>query len=136
MWTLLSIAILVIITWVTIAIFKCYKLKNSRNTYPIFTRVIKNDRFPVYPFKDLAKHEDEECTICKQAFLNEDEVRVLDCTHFYHKVCIDEWFQNHQFCCVCKKDFSGQEFFFHRIRRDESLNALQLPAEIERNAGK
>ena len=128
MWVLLTIAIIVIIAWLTIAILKCYKFKKNKPVYPSFTRIIKNDKFPVTTFAELRQGEDEECTICKQRFLQDSEVRTLECKHFYHKNCIDEWFQNHQFCCVCKKEYCGQDFFSQRILNN-SLNA-SLPETV------
>ena len=76
-----------------------------------FTRIMKIDKFPVILFKQLDKHEEEECTICKQKFIEDAEIRLLECKHFYHKNCIDEWFQTSQFCCICKKDYSLQANF-------------------------
>jgi len=31
------------------------------------------------------------CTVCTEAFLSSDKVRVLPCGHFYHHGCIDRW---------------------------------------------
>lgn len=38
--------------------------------------------------KDVA----EFCSICLDAFNDEDELRVLPCGHVYHKLCVDRWF--------------------------------------------
>jgi hypothetical protein len=122
MWVLLSIATIVIFVWVIIAIVKC-KFKKNRKILPKFVKVLKNDKFPLIAFKDLEKSEAEECSICQQKFEAASLVRVLECTHFYHQNCIDEWFQGHQFCCICKREYNNNEYF-HNLA--EEPNRTQL----------
>ena len=113
MWVLLSVASLVVIIWLAIAIKKCSDHKKSRGAIQAYIRTIKNDSFPVMTYQKLRGSEEESCIICCQQFLPNDEVRVLACKHYYHKPCIDEWLQLHQFCCICKKKYSPQEIFNH-----------------------
>jgi len=50
---------------------------------------------------------DEElcCSVCLVEFDKEDEVRVLDCSHVFHKDCIDQWFTGSTVCPLCKRDY-------------------------------
>lgn len=132
MWVLLSIASVVIIVWVTIAITKCIKYKKRKRTHHNFTKIIKNDRLPVAIFKDLEKKDIDNCAVCLQKYLETSEVRVLECAHFYHKECIDEWFQNNPFCCICKRNYSGSDYIVNvapvvegYARQLSELNHLQ-----------
>lgn len=111
MWVLLGVASVVIILWILIAVRKCSNRKHQRNPIPAFIRIVKNENFPVMLFKQLNIKDEEACTICQQKFLEDDEVRILECKHIYHKSCIDEWLQAHQFCCICKKNFNPLDLF-------------------------
>jgi hypothetical protein len=35
--------------------------------------------------------EEQECPICTQPFIQDEDVRVLPCRHIHHKRCIDPW---------------------------------------------
>lgn len=40
-----------------------------------------------------------DCTVCTEAFMSSDTVRVLPCGHIYHHSCIDRWLLN--FAATC-----------------------------------
>eukprot|EP00126_Sphaerothecum_destruens_P013194 Sdes_comp22585_c0_seq1m21009 len=42
-----------------------------------------------------------ECVICMEPFLQTDMIRLLPCTHYYHKECVDVWFSKSLTCPVC-----------------------------------
>lgn len=50
----------------------------------------------------------EECCLCLERFLDEDMVRVLPCSHFFHQACVDDWFSARSFlprtCPLCKRN--------------------------------
>lgn len=51
------------------------------------------------------------CSICRCAFEDEDELRVLACKHADHKDCIDQWLKMSKACPLCHhevKDPSSQ----------------------------
>lgn len=52
-------------------------------------------------FKDLPKAQMPQCSICFEEFIPEDDVRVLDCKHYYHPTCIDRWLIGHSKRCPC-----------------------------------
>jgi len=50
----------------------------------------------------------EECCLCLDAYREEDEVRVLPCEHYFHKVCVDRWFASRRSmprsCPQCRRN--------------------------------
>eukprot|EP00930_Biecheleria_cincta_P071204 TRINITY_DN58724_c0_g1_i1.p1 TRINITY_DN58724_c0_g1~~TRINITY_DN58724_c0_g1_i1.p1 ORF type:complete len:235 (+),score=41.39 TRINITY_DN58724_c0_g1_i1:67-771(+) len=58
---------------------------------------------------DLAGHAlanagcaEQKCTVCLDNFTHGDELRMLPCTHRYHRKCIDKWLARSPACPVCK----------------------------------
>ena len=46
----------------------------------------------------------ENCVICMNAFVKNEEIRKIKCTHLFHRECIDEWLGREKKCPLCKKD--------------------------------
>lgn len=55
----------------------------------------------IVKFKDLPRMPMPQCSICFEEFIPEDDVRVLDCKHYYHPTCIDRWLIGHSKRCPC-----------------------------------
>lgn len=55
-------------------------------------------------FKNLGEKSMAQCTICFEDFQAEDEVRILDCKHYYHPGCIDRWLIGHSKRCPCCRE--------------------------------
>ncbi|EAS06316.2 tetratricopeptide repeat protein (macronuclear) [Tetrahymena thermophila SB210] len=55
--------------------------------------------------ESIVKGEDEEeiCNICLENLNNNQELRVLPCSHFYHTFCIDKWLLAKQSCPNCRQ---------------------------------
>ncbi|XWS69085.1 hypothetical protein CRYUN_Cryun04dG0149300 [Craigia yunnanensis] len=44
-----------------------------------------------------------ECCVCLCGFGADEEVSELSCKHFFHKVCLEKWFDNkHSTCPLCR----------------------------------
>ncbi|XP_057530391.1 probable E3 ubiquitin-protein ligase XERICO [Amaranthus tricolor] len=43
-----------------------------------------------------------ECCVCLCKFKDEEEVSELSCKHFFHKNCLDKWFNQHSTCPLCR----------------------------------
>ncbi|CAO2828874.1 unnamed protein product [Amaranthus hypochondriacus] len=43
-----------------------------------------------------------ECCVCLCKFEDEEEVSELSCKHFFHKNCLDKWFNQHSTCPLCR----------------------------------
>ena len=39
-----------------------------------------------------ADEECQECSMCMEAYMPDDKVKVLRCKHYFHSSCIDQWF--------------------------------------------
>ncbi|KAG8381880.1 hypothetical protein BUALT_Bualt05G0018800 [Buddleja alternifolia] len=48
--------------------------------------------------------EDAVCCICLTPYVNNDELRELPCSHFFHKECVDKWLKINATCPLCKAE--------------------------------
>ncbi|XP_034581959.1 E3 ubiquitin-protein ligase At1g63170 isoform X3 [Setaria viridis] len=67
--------------------------------------------------------EDAVCCICLTKYGDDDELRELPCTHFFHVQCVDKWLKINAVCPLCKTEIGGvvRSFFglpFGRRRVD------------------
>ncbi|KAK1417938.1 hypothetical protein QVD17_27074 [Tagetes erecta] len=46
--------------------------------------------------------EDAVCCICLAKYVNNDELRELPCSHFFHRSCVDKWLKLNASCPLCK----------------------------------
>ncbi|XP_057494302.1 E3 ubiquitin-protein ligase At1g63170-like isoform X1 [Actinidia eriantha] len=46
--------------------------------------------------------EDAVCCICLSRYANDDELRELPCSHFFHTECVDKWLKINACCPLCK----------------------------------
>ncbi|KAA8525346.1 hypothetical protein F0562_007236 [Nyssa sinensis] len=46
--------------------------------------------------------DDAVCCICLAKYGNNDELRELPCSHFFHKECVDKWLKINALCPLCK----------------------------------
>ncbi|PSS28904.1 E3 ubiquitin-protein like [Actinidia chinensis var. chinensis] len=46
--------------------------------------------------------EDAVCCICLAKYANNDDLRELPCSHFFHKECVDKWLKINALCPLCK----------------------------------
>jgi hypothetical protein len=56
---------------------------------------------------ELNQNEEVICTICRDTFTEGIEIRQLNhCGHYYHRNCIDTWFERHNSCPYCRHNLS------------------------------
>ncbi|KAK4871486.1 hypothetical protein RN001_015610 [Aquatica leii] len=62
-----------------------------------------------YSIRTLSKEEDltDKCVICVCHFDLNDKMRTLNCSHKFHRFCIDEWLVESYNCPVCRTDLMG-----------------------------
>lgn len=54
---------------------------------------------------NVVSDTEHTCTICQELLLPEQEGRKLNaCAHWFHRGCIDTWFQRNVHCPVCRHD--------------------------------
>ncbi|EGN94329.1 hypothetical protein SERLA73DRAFT_62241, partial [Serpula lacrymans var. lacrymans S7.3] len=60
---------------------------------------------PTAPYKEWATEEsDQRCPICLDDYLPSDPVlKLLECSHWLHKGCLETWLHNANTCPVCRK---------------------------------
>ncbi|RWW43243.1 hypothetical protein BHE74_00051118 [Ensete ventricosum] len=46
----------------------------------------------------------EVCCICLAKYVDNEELRELPCTHFFHKECVDKWLKINALCPLCKTE--------------------------------
>ncbi|CAD8060049.1 unnamed protein product [Paramecium sonneborni] len=62
---------------------------------------------PIQLYDELIKQfpgllDDDICQICLDQYKKEDQVRVTQCTHFFHVECIDLWIEKNEICPTCR----------------------------------
>jgi len=55
----------------------------------------------------LFSGEDAACCICLGKYANNEELRELPCSHFFHKDCVDKWLRINALCPLCKSEVNG-----------------------------
>lgn len=58
------------------------------------------------------------CCICLTKYEEDDELRELPCSHFFHTECVDKWLKINASCPLCKSEIDSGE---------------SLPASVESN---
>jgi len=75
-----------------------------------------------------------ECSICHEAIRRTKDT--LDCTHSFHRRCIDRWFQRANSCPVCRTPIVEENDNWieglHNIMREQFTRAIQ---DIDAGAG-
>jgi hypothetical protein len=68
------------------------------------------DKIPVNIYKDISpelKEKKDSCTVCREEYHDNDNVRTLRCGHVFHTECVDNWLMNHSHKCPCCRQTSG-----------------------------
>lgn len=81
-----------------------FKLKKNRdNNGEINSGVSEGGVIAAGTEKERAiSGEDAVCCICLAKYSNNDELRELPCSHFFHKECVDKWLKINALCPLCK----------------------------------
>ncbi|KAJ8442367.1 hypothetical protein Cgig2_018623 [Carnegiea gigantea] len=53
--------------------------------------------------------EDAICCICLTRYMDDEELRELPCTHFFHAECVDRWLKINATCPLCKFEICERE---------------------------
>ncbi|CAL2234590.1 unnamed protein product [Prunus armeniaca] len=85
--------------------FKLKKNKNSDNRDSSSAGVSEGGVVAAGTEKErVISGEDAVCCICLAKYSNNDELRELPCSHFFHKECVDKWLKINASCPLCKSE--------------------------------
>ncbi|KAM5566279.1 E3 ubiquitin-protein ligase [Rosa sericea] len=76
--------------------FKLKKNRNGDNSEGVVAAGTEKER--------VISGEDAVCCICLAKYANNDELRELPCSHFFHKDCVDKWLKINASCPLCKSE--------------------------------
>ncbi|ORZ17836.1 hypothetical protein BCR42DRAFT_350260 [Absidia repens] len=80
--------------------WKCHAYQcHLKNLAPC--HVVTN--LPSRRYRHEKSEEQDECVICLEAYLDDDDLRILPCRHEFHVHCIDPWLTTRKKVCpICK----------------------------------
>jgi hypothetical protein len=67
------------------------------------------DKIPIVKYNDMMINNDirtknQECHICIEYFKDNDDIRLINCNHLFHKNCIDMWLSKSSYKCpLCRE---------------------------------
>lgn len=56
----------------------------------------------------LSSSSTSDCAICLEKYIDGEELRVIPCTHRFHKKCVDPWLLQHHTCPHCRHNIIEQ----------------------------
>lgn len=110
-------------------------LGGNRSAYPpASTQTIKNLPTIVVSKRDLEDGCNKECSICFLDFNVNDKVSRLQCGHFFHTECVNEWLQKKCTCPICRWELETEDEIFEidRIERMKSRKIRVKDHELDR----
>ena len=78
-----------------------------QNPIPAPASLVDNLTEYKYPKKekqidDIKEDECEECSVCLGKFVEDESLKLLPCSHKFHKECIETWLSRSGMCPICK----------------------------------
>lgn len=62
--------------------------------------------------------EDAVCCICLAKYEDDDELRELPCSHFFHTQCVDKWLKINASCPLCKSEIDVKNTDLHSVEEE------------------
>ncbi|KAF0543559.1 transferrin receptor ectodomain, apical domain-containing protein [Gigaspora margarita] len=108
-WPLLDVIIVVILspTVMMIFIYVLWRIRQRQRRKQDIApqQVVGNLPTKIFYRSKRQENDPQECVICLEDYVDEDELRIMPCKHEYHVKCIDSWLTTRQrFCPICKRD--------------------------------
>ena len=73
---------------------------------------IKNEKYSnkivIIGNKSINLYDTKLCSICSDDFEDNENLKILQCGHFYHTHCIKEWFKQKFICPLCRFDLRNE----------------------------
>ncbi|KAE9606619.1 putative transcription factor C2H2 family [Lupinus albus] len=89
------------------------KKDNPLPSYMIPSTIISESASSLSNFMENV--EGGQCCVCLSKLSNKDEIRVLPCSHEFHKICVNKWLKgHHKTCPLCRFSIGAKEKSHHR----------------------
>jgi hypothetical protein len=66
------------------------------------------------------------CIICFDDYINNEEIKMLPCDHFYHNKCINSWLQISQTCPLCRRNIVTNRYSIEDTDSNEDEDELNV----------
>jgi hypothetical protein len=84
---------------------------NSFEDVPVVLKKECFDKLKIALYKTIKDTCNEDsCTICMDDLSDEELVRILPCSHIFHRMCIDKWLDNKDYKCPNCRNPCGESF--------------------------
>ena len=78
------------------------KYNNIKNDLPVPFLIDKNQ------LDKLINSKNDNCLICLEDFIENDQVLYLPCSHLFHSLCVLRWLLNNNKCPICQTDYKNE----------------------------
>ncbi|XP_078484434.1 zinc finger (RING)-10 [Ciona intestinalis] len=116
---------------------KCWRRERSVSMTNIASetlRRMKTRKFRVDPRKqwtdDCSNTSEQLCAICLEVFNENEELRVIPCSHEFHKHCVDPWLKEKLTCPLCNFNILGDPPNLQRRSRQISSPSVTSRSTI------
>ncbi|RZC49259.1 hypothetical protein C5167_017678 [Papaver somniferum] len=88
---------------------KLWRHPKRTNKTTIYGDLI-DEHIPAAQYRAEVNSEPVECSVCLSKFEEGVVIRELQCSHFFHKECVDKWLQQDSPTCpMCRKTVISKE---------------------------
>ncbi|CAF1294354.1 unnamed protein product [Adineta steineri] len=101
---------LICVVWFVVLYCRRMKYERKKNkVQQALARTVQEilDKSPIIIFdtknNDITD-DDPMCAICLESFIDNEQLRKLKCSHYFHIACIDPWLLAHQSCPLCNQN--------------------------------
>lgn len=99
----------------------------NKNNKKCRAKIMNNDFFCCEAHKPLNYELIEGCFICNEKIESINEIYYFKCKHIIHKVCYDEWLNNHSnydksICMICRNEVLKKPEKKKKFRENGVLN--------------
>lgn len=75
-------------------------------------------------YEELKKNSLLECSVCKDEFSVNEEVKKMPCRHFFHDECISPWLEQRNSCPTCRYELPTDDPEYEK-RKNEKRNYVR-----------
>ena len=95
--------ILTMISYTTCMIWRfCKRCDNDNNNDNNQSLLPDTSKIKQKKFQFTEEMNDKECSICLEEFKKDEELIKIECQHYFHGTCINNWFKTNGTCPLCR----------------------------------